>query len=408
MKCHERFLNYVKHNTTSDPKSGSHPSSSNQIEFGKFLVNELLSLGIDDAYIDEHGYVYGTVKSNSKKNIPTIGFIAHMDTSSDMSGENVRPQIIHNYDGLDVVLNKEENIILKVDTFPFLKTLTGRSLITTDGLTLLGADDKAGIAEIISLIEFLKDNPSIEHGTIKIAFTPDEEIGEGAMFFDVDNFNCDFAYTVDGGKEGVFNYENFNAASGIVEIKGTNIHPGSAKGKMVNSILIAQEFQSMLPAFENPAFTEGYEGFNHLNEIQGSVEQTKMHYIIRNHDKAKFEKQKQRFVEIQDFLNLKYGNNIVKVNLKDSYFNMAELIKSRPEIIEIAKEATLNANVNFEVEPIRGGTDGAVLSYKGLLCPNLGTGGYNYHGRYECITIEGMEKSVEILLNIVKLVAKSV
>lgn len=404
MKTHERLLKYVKINTTSDPKSGLHPSTASQKELGKLLVEELKSLDVKDAFMDEHGYVYGTVEANCNDNIPTIGFIAHMDTSSDMSGENIKAQIINNYDGKDVILNKD--VIMKVEEFPFLKTLVGRSLITTDGTTLLGADDKAGIAEIMSLVEILKNNPDIKHGKIKIGFTPDEEIGEGALFFDVKGFGCDFAYTLDGGTEGILNYENFNAASCTLTVNGVNIHPGSAKNKMINSILVANEFHSMLPEFMNPAFTENYEGFNHLNEIKGNVEKTTAHYIIRNHDLKKFEKQKQDFIDIQNFLNNKYGYNICNVEVKDSYYNMLLHLKDHMEVVEIAKEATKLANVEYGVEPIRGGTDGAVLTYKGLICPNLGTGGYNFHGRYELITIEGMDKAVEIILNIVKLVAK--
>ncbi len=404
MKTHERLLKYVKINTTSDPKSGLHPSTASQKELGKLLVEELKSLDVKDAFMDEHGYVYGTVEANCNDNIPTIGFIAHMDTSSDMSGENIKAQIINNYDGKDVILNKD--VIMKVEEFPFLKTLVGRSLITTDGTTLLGADDKAGIAEIMSLVEILKNNPDIKHGKIKIGFTPDEEIGEGALFFDVKGFGCDFAYTLDGGTEGILNYENFNAASCTLTVNGVNIHPGSAKNKMINSILVANEFHSMLPEFMNPAFTENYEGFNHLNEIKGNVEKTTAHYIIRNHDLKKFEKQKQDFIDIQNFLNNKYGYNICNVEVKDSYYNMLLHLKDHMEVVEIAKEATILANVEYGVEPIRGGTDGAVLTYKGLICPNLGTGGYNFHGRYELITIEGMDKAVEIILNIVKLVAK--
>ena len=369
------------------------------------LVEEMKDLGISAVYLDEHGYVYGTIPSNMAKKVKTIGFIAHMDTSCDMSGKDVNPIIINNYDGEDVILNKKENIVLKVKEFPFLKNLVNKSLIVTDGTTLLGADNKAGIAEILTMVETLIKNPEIKHGTIKIAFTPDEEIGEGSLFFDVKNFNCDFAYTVDGDQEGEINYENFNAASATVKINGINIHPGSAKNKMKNSILIAMEFQSLLPTFLNPAFTENYEGFNHLNEIDGNVEKTTLHYIIRNHDMEKFTKQKGDFVKIAAFLNDKYGDNTIELTIKDSYFNMYEHIKNHMEIVEIAKEATCMAKLEPIIKPIRGGTDGAALTFKGLPCPNLGTGGYNFHGRYECITIEGMDKSTEILLNICQIVA---
>lgn len=405
MKAYERLLKYVKIDTTSDPKSNLHPSSANQKVLAQMLVEEMKDLGISDVYLDEHGYVYGTIPSNMAKKVKTIGFIAHMDTSCDMSGKDVNPIIINNYDGEDVILNKKENIVLKVKEFPFLKNLVNKSLIVTDGTTLLGADNKAGIAEILTMAETLIKNPEIKHGTIKIAFTPDEEIGEGSLFFDVKNFNCDFAYTVDGDQEGEINYENFNAASATVKINGINIHPGSAKNKMKNSILIAMEFQSLLPTFLNPAFTENYEGFNHLNEIDGNVEKTTLHYIIRNHDMEKFTKQKGDFVKIAAFLNDKYGDNTIELTIKDSYFNMYEHIKNHMEIVEIAKEATCMAKLEPIIKPIRGGTDGASLTFKGLLCPNLGTGGYNFHGRYECITIEGMDKSTEILLNICQIVA---
>lgn len=407
MKAYERLLKYVQVDTTSDPKSNKHPSSDSQKVLGNILVKEMQDLGLSDVYIDDYGYVYGTIPSNTKKNVKAIGFIAHMDTSCDMSGANIKPKIIANYDGQDVLLNNKEKVTLSVKEFPFLKDLQGQSLIVTDGTTLLGADDKAGIAEILTMAETLMKNPSIEHGTIKIAFTPDEEIGEGTLFFDVKGFNCDFAYTVDGGKEGEINYENFNAASADVVVNGINIHPGLAKYKMKNSLLIAMEFQSLLPTFLNPAYTEKYEGFNHLNEMSGNVEKTKMHYIIRNHDIVKFTEQKKSFEKIANFLNEKYGEKTIELTLKDSYFNMYEHLKDHMNIVDIAIEATKNANVEVLIKPVRGGTDGATLTYKGLMCPNLGTGGYNFHGRYECITIEGMDKATEILLNIVNIVANN-
>lgn len=407
MKAYERLLNYVKIETTSNPKSGLHPSTPSQIEFAKTLAEEMSSLGIKNIKISKEGYIYGLIPKNIDIDVPTIGFIAHMDTSSDMTAKNVNPQIISNYDGLDITLNKEKNIVMQVSQFPFLAELKGRTLITTDGLTLLGADDKAGIAEILTVAEILNNNPDIKHGDIKIGFTPDEEIGEGAMFFDVEGFGCDFAYTIDGGKEGDLNYENFNAASINVTVNGSNIHPGSAKQKMFNSIHIAYEFHNMLPAFFNPAYTEKYEGFNHLNEISGTVEKTNMHYIVRNHDFSIFEKQKEDFKNIADFLNKKYKENTIELNIKDSYYNMYEHLKNHPEIIEIAKDACKMAQVDPVITPVRGGTDGAVLTYKGLMCPNIGTGGFNFHGKYEFITVEGMEKTVEIILNIVKIVSRT-
>jgi len=406
MKSFSRFLNYVKFHTTSDSSSKLHPSTDNQKVLGKLLVEELLALDVKDAYIDKYGYVYGTIESNTDKEIDTIGFIAHIDTSEDFSGENVNPKIIFDYDGEDVVLNPDKNIVLKTKEFEFLKSLKGQSLIVTDGTTLLGADDKAGIAEIIGMIEHLKDHPEIKHGKIKICFTPDEEIGEGPMFFDYKFFDAKYAYTVDGGKEGSINYENFNAASCIVTVNGVNIHPGSAKDHMINSILIAMEFNKMLPSDMIPANTEKYEGFNHLNNISGCVEKTTMNYIIRNHDMNLFNKQKEDMEKIQKYLNNKYPENTVQLSITDSYYNMKEIVKDHMEVIEVAKKATEVANVTPEFLPIRGGTDGAQLTYKGLICPNLGTGGYNFHGKYECITIESIEKCTEILINIVKIVSE--
>lgn len=406
MKSFARFLNYVKINTMSDPNSTSHPSTKCQFNLGKVLVDELIDLGVTNAYMDKYGYVYGYIPSNSKKDIKTIGFISHMDTSPDLTGENVNPRIIFNYDGEDVILNEEKNIVMNVKEFPFLKNRVGETLIVTDGTTLLGADDKAGIAEIMTLVEYIHEHKEFEHGMIRICFTPDEEIGEGTSKFNYDEFKVDFAYTVDGGAEGSIDYENFNAASADVEIDGINIHPGSAKGHMVNSILIAMEFNNLLPSFNRPENTTMYEGFNHLNDIEGTVENTKMHYIIRNHDKELFNKQKQNFLDIQEFLNKKYETNPVKVTIKDTYYNMYEYLKDHMEIVDIAKEATIMEGITPIISPIRGGTDGATLTYNNILCPNLGTGGYNCHGRYECITTEGMDRCVNILINIVKIISK--
>lgn len=406
MKSFARFLNYVKINTMSDPNSTSHPSTKCQFNLGKVLVDELLDLGVTNAYMDKYGYVYGYIPSNSKKDIKTIGFISHMDTSPDLTGENVNPRMIFNYDGEDVVLNEEKNIVMSVKEFPFLKNRVGETLIVTDGTTLLGADDKAGIAEIMTLVEYIHDHKELEHGMIRICFTPDEEIGEGTSKFNYEEFKVDFAYTVDGGAEGSIDYENFNAASADVEINGINIHPGSAKGHMINSILIAMEFNNLLPSFNKPENTTMYEGFNHLNDIEGTVENTKMHYIIRNHDKELFNKQKQNFLDIQEFLNKKYETNPVKVTIKDTYYNMYEYLKDHMEIVDIAKEATIMEGITPIISPIRGGTDGATLTYNNILCPNLGTGGYNCHGRYECITTEAMDRCVNILINIVKIISR--
>ncbi len=405
MKSFARFLNYVKINTMSDPNSTSHPSTKCQFNLGKVLVDELLDLGVTNAYMDKYGYVYGYIPSNSKKDIKTIGFISHMDTSPDLTGENVNPRMIFNYNGEDVVLNEEKNIVMSVKEFPFLKNRVGETLIVTDGTTLLGADDKAGIAEIMTLVEYIHDHKEFEHGMIRICFTPDEEIGEGTSKFNYEEFKVDFAYTVDGGAEGSIDYENFNAASADVEINGINIHPGSAKGHMINSILIAMEFNNLLPSFNKPENTTMYEGFNHLNDIEGTVENTKMHYIIRNHDKELFNKQKQNFLDIQEFLNKKYETNPVKVTIKDTYY-MYEYLKDHMEIVDIAKEATIMEGIAPIISPIRGGTDGATLTYNNILCPNLGTGGYNCHGRYECITTEAMDRCVNILINIVKIISR--
>lgn len=405
MKTYQRFLEYVKIDTKSDPNSGLHPSSASQKELGKILVKELESLGIS-AEMDEKSYVYAFLPANTTRKIPTVAFIAHLDTSPDFSGKNINPRIIPNYDGGDVVLNQELQIEMKTKDFPFLETLKGQNLIVTDGTTLLGADDKAGIAEIMTLAEYLVSNKDIEHGDLKFIFTPDEEIGEGPLFFDYEKGKADFAYTVDGGKEGMINYENFNAASATVTVKGLNIHPGSAKNIMKNSLLIAMEFNALLPANMVPSATSGYEGFYHLNNLEGDVEATKMHYIVRNHDLDLFKKQKDFLLKARDFLNAKYGTETVSVEITDTYYNMKEIIKDHMEVVDLAVEATKMAGLEPFIVPIRGGTDGAQLTYKGLLCPNIGTGGWNAHGRFECITVEALDKCTEVLLNIVKLTAK--
>jgi tripeptide aminopeptidase len=408
MKVQERFLNYVKFDTQSVPDLDIIPSSEKQKILGRSLIEEMKSIGIADASMDEHGYVYGTIASNitnGEKDVPAIGFIAHMDTSPDMPGNDIKPRIVHNYDGKDIVLNEEKNIVMKTEMFDHLLDYMGNDIIVTDGTTLLGADDKAGIAEIMSMAEYFLNNPSEKHGTIKIGFTPDEEVGNGAEKFDVEGFGADFAYTVDGGKLGEIEYENFNAASAKVEISGVNIHPGSAKNKMKNSILIAMELQAMLPARETPDNTENYEGFSHLNDIKGDVEKTLLNYIIRDHSLEKFNVKKDRFKKIAEYLNERYGEGTVRVELRDSYYNMKEKILPHMHIIETAQKAMKNIGVEPEIVPIRGGTDGARLSYMGLPCPNLCTGGHNYHGRYEYIPIQSMEKTVELLIEIVKLYA---
>ncbi len=400
MKVHERFLNYVKIDTQSVPDVEKIPSSEKQKDLGKLLVEEMISMGIQDAYMDPNGYVYGTVPGNIEG--PTIGFIAHMDTSPDMPGNNVNPKIIHNYDGSDIILNEEKQIVMKTEMFEHLLKYKGQDLIVTDGTTLLGADNKAGIAEILSMAEYFINNPEIKHGTIKIGFTPDEEVGNGANLFNVEEFAADYAYTVDGGEIGEIEYENFNAASAKVTIKGANIHPGTAKNKMKNSILIGMEFHQMLPIYETPENTEGYEGFSLLSDMSGNVEETLLQYIIRDHSMEKFTVKKERFEKIADYLNEKYGQGTVELELKDSYYNMKEKILPHMYIVENAKKAMENIGIEPNIVPIRGGTDGARLSYMGLPCPNLCTGGHNFHGRYEYIPIQSMEKVVDLLIDIVR------
>ena len=398
MKVHERFLNYVKIDTQSVHDAKKIPSSEKQKDLGRLLVEEMISIGIEDAYMDENGYVYGTVKGNT--DAPVIGFIAHMDTSPDMPGSGVKPKIIYNYDGSDIMLNDEKQIVMKTEMFEHLSKYIDQDLIVTDGTTLLGADDKAGIAEIMSMAEYLINNPQIKHGTIKIGFTPDEEVGQGAELFNIEKFGADYAYTVDGGEIGELEYENFNAASAKVTINGVNIHPGTAKNKMKNSILIGMEFHNMLPVYETPENTEGYEGFSLLTDMSGNVEKTLLEYIIRDHDIEKFNIKKDRFQKIADYLNEKYGQGTVELKLEDSYFNMKEKILPHMYIVENAIRAMENVGIEPKVVPIRGGTDGARLSYMGLPCPNLCTGGHNFHGRYEYISIQSMEKVVELLIEI--------
>ncbi len=401
-KVVNRFLKYVKFETTSDENSATVPSTTNQLEFAKIIGKELEEIGLTDVSIDENGYVMATLPSNMDKQVPIIGFIAHMDTSPDMSGKDVNPKIVENYNGEDIVLNEEKNIVLSSTDFPEIKNYIGKDIITTDGTTLLGADDKAGIAEIITAMEFLIDNPDIPHGTIKIGFTPDEEIGRGANYFDIEKFNADYAYTLDGGPIGELEYENFNAATARISIQGTNIHPGTAKNMMVNSMLIGMELNSMLPVNERPEYTENYEGFYHLVGYNGSVENTEMTYIIRDHDMGKFNIKKENLKKIVEFLNYRYGDIIV-LNIEDSYYNMKEKILPFIEIVHIAKKAMEELEIEPIINPIRGGTDGARLSYMGLPCPNLFTGGHNYHGKFEYIPIFAMEKAVDMILKIIEL-----
>lgn len=403
-KIVERFKRYIAIDTRSDENSQTCPSTKGQLELGALLVKELKELGLEDAKQDENGYVYATLKSNMDKKVPTIGFIAHLDTSPDMDGKCTNPQII-TYEGGDIKLNEEYSITVK--EFPFLKDLMGKELITTDGTTLLGADDKAGIAAIMDAVEYLVTHPEIKHGDVKIAFTPDEEIGRGADLFDVEGFGADFAYTIDGGPLGELEYENFNAASAKIQIQGKNVHPGTAKNIMINALRIAMELESMLPVNEKPEYTEGYEGFYLLTDLSGTVDKAIMKYIIRDHSKEKFEHKKQYMKDVVDFLNKKYGN-IIDIEIQDSYYNMREKIEPHMEIIELAKKSMEELNITPIIKPIRGGTDGANLSYKGLPCPNLFTGGYNYHGRFEFIPTESMMLASKLIVKIVENNAKGI
>lgn len=398
----ERFLKYVKFDTKSDEESNTVPSTEEQLVLAKELGKELEEIGLSHVSVDENGYVMAVLPSNMDKKVPTVGFIAHMDTSPDMSGTNINPRFVENYDGEDIKLNEE--VTLSPKDFPELKNYIGETLITTDGTTLLGADDKAGIAEIITAVEYLIEHPEIKHGTIKVGFTPDEEIGRGADHFDVERFDADVAYTLDGGAVGELEYENFNAAGAKVTIQGRNVHPGSAKNKMVNSVLIAGEFIASLPESETPQNTEDYEGFYHLNSINGDVEKTVLNYIIRDFDSESFENRKNTMKAIGEKLNKKYGHR-VKVEIRDQYRNMKEKIEPVMYVVDNAKKAMELAGVKSKVSPIRGGTDGARLSFMGLPTPNIFAGGLNFHGKYEYVPVSSMEKAVEVVLKIVEVYA---
>jgi tripeptide aminopeptidase len=405
-KVVEKFLKYVSCDTKSEEESETVPSTSGQLTFAKELVEEMKSIGLKDAAMDENGYIMATLPSNIDRQVPTIGFIAHMDTSMEMPGADVKPKFVENYDGGDIILNEENNVVLSPNDFPELKNYIGQTLITTDGTTLLGADDKAGIAEILTAMEYLINNPQIEHGAIRIGFTPDEEVGRGADHFDVERFKADLAYTVDGSEIGELECENFNAASAKVTVRGRSVHPGSAKDKMINSALIAGELISMFPKDETPATTEGYEGFYHLVSISGGVEETKLSYIIRDFDEKAFEKRKEIVAGYADALNKKYGNNTVVCEIKEQYRNMKEKIEPVKHVVDIAFQAMKECNIVPKVQPIRGGTDGARLSFMGLPTPNIFTGGHNFHGKYEYIPVYSMEKAVEVIIKIIELYAK--
>ena len=403
----DRFMRYIQIDTQSARKADSFPSTSKQLKLARLLVEELLALGLADAAMDDFGYVTATLPGNiQREGVPVVGFLAHMDTSPDFSGEGVQPQFIEDYDGGTIVLNPEHGISMSPEAFPALKKYVGKTLITTDGTTLLGADDKAGAAEIITAVAYLLEHPEIQHGTIKIGFTPDEEVGTGVDHFDVEKFGADFAYTVDGGEAGEVQYENFNAAGAEVKVHGRNVHPGKAKLKMRNALLIGMEFNDLLPVFERPEFTEKYEGFYHLFLFEGTVEEAAMTYILRDHDRDKFEEKKRLIQKAADYINEKYGDQIIEVDISDQYYNMQEQVEKHPEIVEIAIQAVKAVGLTPKIDPVRGGTDGSRLSFMGLPTPNIFTGGHYGHGKYEFIPTFAMEKAVETLVKIAELVAE--
>lgn len=405
MKVHERFIKYAKIDTQSDENSEQTPSTQKQFDLARIVEAEMRELGLTDISLDDKCYLMGTYPSNVDAKVPTIGFISHFDSSPDMSGRDVNPRIVTNYDGSDIVLNEAENIVLSTKDFPEVLAHKGEDLIVTDGTTLLGADDKAGIAEIITAIEYLKDHPEIKHGDIRIGFTPDEEIGRGADFFDVKKFDAEWAYTMDGGEVGELEYENFNAASAKISVQGRNVHPGYAKNKMINALHVINELVGMLPINERPEYTENYEGFFHLIGISGGVDEANVSYIIRDHDRAKFETRKKQIQEIVDYLNKKYDNRL-KLELKDQYYNMREMVEPKMHVVDYAFKAMKEVGVEPVVKPIRGGTDGARLSYMGLPCPNIFAGGLNFHGRYEFVPIQSLEKATNVIVKIAELVAQ--
>ena len=401
MNITERFLKYVSFCTTSDEQTNMTPSTPGQMEFAKYLAAELEEIGMQEVTLDENGYVMATLPANTEGK-PTIGFIAHMDTAPDASGKNVKARIVENYDGQDIVLNAEKNIVFEVAKYPEILDYKGQDIIVTDGTTLLGADDKAGLAEIVTACEYLIEHPEIEHGKIRVGFTPDEEIGQGADHFDVEKFGCDFAYTMDGGAVGELEYENFNAAGCKIKVHGVNVHPGYGYHKMINSIRIANHFASMLPRWETPEHTQGYEGFYHLIAMNGSVEETTLQYIIRDHDRARFESRKREVEHLVRKLNQEYGEGTVEVEIRDQYYNMREKVEPVMHIVTLVEEAMKEVGVTPKVQPIRGGTDGARLSFEGLPCPNIFAGGVNFHSRFEYLPIPSMEKAMQVILQIVR------
>ena len=404
-KVTDKFLRYISVETTSDENGTTHPSSLKELDLSRMLVEEMKAMGIADASLDENGYVMGSIPSNLGREVPALGFIAHVDTSPDASGKDIKPQIIPNYDGSDIPLKGVPGLALRVADFPEMLDYKGQTLITTDGTTLLGADDKAGVAEIMTAAEYLLTHPEVKHGPIKIGFTPDEEIGCGVDYFDVKKFGADYAYTMDGGALGELEYENFNAAGVKIHIQGRNIHPGYAKGKMINAMLVGMELAGMLPAAQRPEYTQDYEGFFHLTGFNGTVEEASMSYIIRDHDRTLFEQKKALMEEVVAFMNKKYGD-IVKLEMKDQYYNMREMVEPHYHIVEKAIKAMEMVGVKAKVQPIRGGTDGARLSFMDLPCPNIFAGGHNFHGKMEFVPIESMEKAVKVILNLVELFTK--
>ena len=402
MNITDRFLKYVSFCTTSDEETNMTPSTPGQMEFAKYLASELQAIGMQEVTLDDNGYVMATLPANVEGK-PTIGFIAHMDTAPDASGKNVKARIVENYDGQDIILNAEKNIVFEVAKYPEILDYKGQDIIVTDGTTLLGADDKAGLAEIVTTCEYLIQHPEIKHGKIRVGFTPDEEIGQGADHFDVAKFGCDFAYTMDGGAVGELEYENFNAAGCKIKVHGVNVHPGYGYHKMINSIRIANHLASMLPRWETPEHTQGYEGFYHLIAMNGSVEETTLQYIIRDHDRARFESRKREVEHLVRKINQEYGEGTVEVEIRDQYYNMREKVEPVMHIVTLVEEAMKEVGVTPKVQPIRGGTDGARLSFEGLPCPNIFAGGVNFHSRFEYLPIPSMEKAMQVILKIVTL-----
>jgi len=405
MNITDRFLKYVSFTTTSDENTNMTPSTPGQMVFAKYLVEELKSIGLIEVELDKNGYIMATLPSNIDKDVPTIGFISHMDTSPDMTAKNVKPRIVTNYDGNDILLNEEKIILLETEKYPEILQYKGQDIIVTDGTTLLGADDKAGITEIVSAMEYLLAHPQIKHGKIRLGFTPDEEIGQGADHFDVEKFNAEWSYTMDGGEIGELEFENFNAAGAKVHFNGLNVHPGYAYHKMINSMRIAQQFVGMLPRWETPEHTQDYEGYYHLTNVEGTVEKSTLSYIIRDHDHDRFERRKKEMQHLVNKINAEYGANTAEIEIHDQYYNMREMVEPQMHIVDLAFEAMEAVGVKPNVKPIRGGTDGSRLSYMGLLCPNIFAGGHNFHGRFEFVPVQSIEKATMVIVKIAELLA---